>query len=68
VGRVRGSAVRRNRIRRRLRAAVRRAEARGALPPGAYLVGAGPEVMIMPFGDLEQTLGELLAAARGDAS
>ena len=57
-------AVRRNRIRRRLRAAVRQAEARGDLAPGSYLVGAGPEVVTMPFTDLERTLAELLATAR----
>jgi ribonuclease P protein component len=68
VGRVRGSAVRRNRVRRRLRAAVRRAEARGELAPGSYLVGAGPEVVTMPFTEVEHTLGELLAAARGEGT
>jgi ribonuclease P protein component len=68
VARVRGSAVRRNRIRRRLRAAVRAAEARGDLASGAYLVAAGPEVLTMPFAALEQALTELLTSARGAGS
>jgi ribonuclease P protein component len=68
VGRVGGSAVRRNRIRRRLRAAMRQAEARGDVTPGSYLVGAGPEVMTMPFPELEHTLAELLTTARRDGA
>ena len=65
IGRDAGSAVRRNRIRRRLRAAIARAEARGQLPAGAYLLGAGPEVLTMPFTELERGLDELLGAAAG---
>ena len=64
MGRTGGGAVSRNRIRRRLRAAVRQAEARGDLAPGAYLFGAGPEVVTMPFTDARDTLAELLATAR----
>jgi ribonuclease P protein component len=64
VGRSAGPAVRRNRIRRRLRACVHRAEQAGRVPPGAYLLGAGPETLRMPFGALEETLGELFDAAR----
>jgi hypothetical protein len=45
---------------------MRQAEARGDLAPGSYLVGAGPEVVTMPFTELERTLAELLATARRD--
>jgi ribonuclease P protein component len=68
VGRADGAAVRRNRIRRRLRAAVRRVEARGDLPAGAYLLAAGPEVLTMPFPELEARVDELVAAARDGGS
>ncbi|HYV57614.1 MAG TPA: ribonuclease P protein component [Candidatus Nitrosopolaris sp.] len=54
------SAVVRNRVRRRLRAAVARAEPSVG---GAYLVSARPEAMTMPFGELVDTLSDLFAAA-----
>lgn len=60
VSRSAGSAVRRNRIRRRLRAAIHELEAAGALPPGAYLVGAGPEALTMPFTELRRRLQALI--------
>jgi ribonuclease P protein component len=50
VGKRAGGAVRRNRIRRRLRAAV--AELGPTLAPGAYLVSAGPEAATIPFPQL----------------
>jgi ribonuclease P protein component len=54
-----GGAVVRNRVRRRLRAAVR-AHA-GALDPGAsYLFGAGREALTMPFDALQRCVGELV--------
>jgi len=54
-----GGAVARNRVRRRLRAAVR-AHA-GALDPGtSYLFGAGRETMTMPFETLDRCVGELV--------
>ena len=63
VGRAVGGAVERNRVRRRLRAAV--AECEPDLVPGAaYLVSAGREVLTMPFDELVETLGALFAAAR----
>ena len=59
VGRSVGGAVRRNRARRRLRAAVT-AGAVELVPGQAYLVGAGPEAATMPFPELEAAVDELL--------
>jgi ribonuclease P protein component len=62
VGRRTGGAVQRNRVRRRLRAAIRRTG--GELRPGtAYLVGAGAEALTMPFDELASTLTELVTRA-----
>ena len=60
VGRQAGSAVQRNRIRRRLREAVRDAERTGRLAPGAYLLGASPEVLTMPHAELSHAVAALL--------
>jgi len=58
--------VARNRVRRRLRAAVAACE--GKLERGAaYLVSAGREALTMPFGELVDTLAELFEAARREA-
>lgn len=54
LGRRTGGAVVRNRIRRRLRAAV--AQGTAGLAPGAYLVSAGPEAAELPFEELRETL------------
>lgn len=62
VGRRAGGAVTRNRIRRRLRAAVR--QVRPDLVPGAYLIGAGAAAGSQPFGEL----CELLRSAAGAAA
>jgi ribonuclease P protein component len=56
VSRRAGGAVDRNRIRRRLRAAMR--DHAATLPPGAYLVGAGREALTMPFVELHRLVGE----------
>jgi len=65
IGRRSGSAVRRNRMRRRLRAAV--SVVSGELSPGSYLVGADPGVQTLPFPQLVAAVGEAmtLAARRG---
>jgi ribonuclease P protein component len=64
VGRRTGGAVQRNRVRRRVRAALRHLT--DELQPGtAYLVGAGAEALTMPFDALVQGLGELLTRAHG---
>jgi len=63
VARSAGSAVRRNRIRRRLRAALRELQADGRLPGGAYLLGAQAEVADLPW----PALVELVAATVDEA-
>jgi len=51
--------VQRNRARRRLRAALR--ELGDELEPGtAYLVGAGPEVLTLPWPDLVDLMRDAL--------
>ena len=57
-----GNAVVRNRVRRRLRAAVARTEAELAAG-GAYLVSARREALTMPFEALVDTLAVLFRAA-----
>jgi ribonuclease P protein component len=57
-----GNAVARNRLRRRLRAAVGCSEAE-LLAGGAYLVSARREALTMPFDTLVGTLAALFAAA-----
>lgn len=62
VGRRVGSAVVRNRVRRRLRASI--ARHRSTLRPGAaYLVGAAPAAATVPFAELDSAVGTLLSAA-----
>ena len=65
VGRRVGGAVVRNRLRRRLRAAV---AGMAALEPGAYLVGADPGAVGLPYDDLRTTLSTAMTAAHGDRS
>ena len=62
VGRRVGPAVVRNRVRRRLRAALlaRRADLQ---PGGAYLFGAGPAAATAPFAELDAAMAHLLAGA-----
>jgi ribonuclease P protein component len=68
IGRTAGGAVARNRIRRRIRAALAELDRTGRLAPGAYLVGAGAPAMTMPYAELLATLDTLLAdAAEGSA-
>ena len=58
VGRSVGDAVTRNRVRRRLRAAVRE-HARSLAPGAAYLVGADRRSAHVPYAELSSTLREL---------
>jgi ribonuclease P protein component len=65
IGRRVGSAVTRNRVRRRLRAAV--ASHASLLTPGAaYLVGAGQQAASWDYATLESALGDLLAEAHSE--
>jgi ribonuclease P protein component len=65
VGRKAGNAVVRNRIRRRLRAAV--AQASDSLTPGAaYLVGGTREVATMSFDELCTTIAALAVAGSAE--
>lgn len=59
IGRRVGSAVTRNRLRRRLRELMR--ERAGELAPGSYLVAARPEATGLSFSDLRAALAEALA-------
>jgi len=59
VGRAVGTAVTRNRVRRRLRALV--AERAARLDPGLHLVGAGPSAGSASFTELGADLDALLA-------
>jgi ribonuclease P protein component len=61
IGRHCGSAVRRNRIRRRLRAAVTMTSAE--LSAGSYLVGADPEVQSLAFPHLAAAVREAMTQA-----
>ena len=55
--------MQRNRIRRRLRAAVHELEHDGRLGPGSYLLGAGAGVTSMPYAELLRTLRGLVEDA-----
>lgn len=61
VGRRVGGAVIRNRLRRRLRAAV--AAGVGSIPPGAYLVSAGREALDLPYEDLKAHVTAAMTSA-----
>jgi ribonuclease P protein component len=67
VGRKVGGAVVRNRVRRRLRAAVRELDAL-LVPGAAYLVSAGPAAAVVRYQELVAHLGDALAALAERAS
>ena len=56
-----GSAVHRNRLRRRLRAVV----GAQALAPGAYLIAAGPGASELPYDELRSIVEKALTALGG---
>lgn len=60
IGRAHGNAVRRNRLRRRLRAA---AAAAGDLAPGSYLVRASPAAASLTFDEMVAALRTATARA-----
>ena len=59
-----GGAVTRNRLRRRLRAAV--AEVAAQLPPGVYAVTAAPEAVARSFPELRADLAAAVATVRAN--
>ena len=67
IGRRFGSAVERNRARRRLRAAVA-LDAAHLLPGGAYLFTAERAVMSLPFPTLREHVNALLRGVAEDAA
>jgi ribonuclease P protein component len=67
IGRRFGTAVERNRARRRLRAAIA-LDAALLLPGGAYLVAADRSVMTLPFPTLRDSVTTLLQSVREDAA
>ena len=64
VSRSLGGAVLRNRIRRRLRAALRELRASGRLPGGTYLVGGQAELARLPWAALVEQLDATCTEAR----
>lgn len=65
IGRRVGGAVVRNRIRRRLRSALREIHRRGGLPEGAYLLSGDERLATLPWPELVALTDELVAAATG---
>lgn len=63
VGKPVGGAVVRNRVRRRLRSALRELQSSDQLPAGTYLVGAGPEAATLPWEALVASLGDAVRTA-----
>lgn len=58
IGRRVGSAVVRNRLRRRLRMLMR--QAAPCLRPGAYMVAASPEAATIPYAELEALVSRII--------
>jgi ribonuclease P protein component len=63
VGKATGGAVVRNRVRRRLRAALRELLVTDRLPEGTYLLGATAEVAHLPWATLVATVAEAVQAS-----
>jgi ribonuclease P protein component len=57
-----GSAVARNRCRRRLRAWVHQADRAGSLPPGVYLIGVRDEAVGATYRELESWMRQAIEA------
>lgn len=63
IGRRVGTAVLRNRVRRRLRGSLSVLAADGALPAGAYLISAGPAAAGAPYGQLHAMVSTAVRSA-----
>jgi ribonuclease P protein component len=64
VGKAAGGAVLRNRIRRRLRAALRQLAGEGRLAPGTYLIGGGATLATLPWVELVELVAVTIAEAQ----
>ena len=64
IGRPVGGAVTRNRIRRRLRAALRELQTAGRLPAGTYLLSGGADLAELPWPTLVELVDATIAEAR----
>jgi len=64
IGRACGSAVRRNRLRRRIREIVQRIDHEQPLPTGMLMIGARPAATELTFDTLRLELEALLGAIR----
>lgn len=60
-----GSAVVRNRVRRRLRPVMDDLDAAGALAPGGYLIGVRPDVVGLSAADLRRHLAGAVRSSTG---
>jgi ribonuclease P protein component len=69
IGRAYGSAVRRNRLRRRLRALLAEADRRTPLPPGVMLIGPHRRVVNeLTFDQVAADIGKILDRIRSEVS
>jgi ribonuclease P protein component len=64
VGKSIGGAVLRNRVRRRLRAALRQLAGEGRLAPGTYLIGGGAALATLPWVELVELVSVTIAEAQ----
>jgi ribonuclease P protein component len=64
VGKATGGAVLRNRVRRRLRAALRQLAEEGRLPAGTYLLGGSAPLATLPWADLVDLVGATIEEAQ----
>lgn len=67
IGRAAGNAVARNRIRRRLRAALQELQRRGRLPQGTYLVGGRADLTTLPWTELVAAVDAAVEAGAAEA-
>ena len=65
IGRPVGTAVRRNRLRRRLRAVLDRCERAGRMPSSAYLMICRPDATYLDASGLTSCVDDLLTRAAG---
>ena len=64
MGKAVGGAVVRNRVRRRLRAALRQLATEDRLPAGSYLLGGGATLATLPWNELVELVANTIAEAQ----